>query len=67
MQDASDFKAATVYSVKRSPITAISLAFGAGALMAGVAGLVFHYSSSFARTVSNSPSEFEEDDVSRPV
>ena len=67
VQDASDFKAATAYRVKRSPITAIGLAFGAGALMAGAVGLMIHYSSAFARTASSNSSDLDQEDVCRPL
>ena len=66
VQDASDFKAATVYRVKRRPIAAVGLAFGAGALMAGAVGLMIHYSSAFARPTSTNVSDLDGEDVCRP-
>ena len=65
VQDASDFKAATAYRVKRSPITAIGLAFGAGLLMAGTVAWVSQYAPSLARTESSSsePDLCEGEDV----
>ena len=64
VQDASDFKTATAYRVKRSPITAIGLAFGAGLLMAGTVAWVSHVATSIARRESSSEPELgEREDV----
>ena len=62
VQDASDFKEAAVYRVKRSPITAIGLAFGAGLLLAGTVAWVSHFATTIARTAS-STADLGEDDV----